>query len=489
VSTPPVIVPPITTPPVTTPPIVNPPAPVLALDPASDSGVHGDGCTNVATPTLTGTGATGDTVTLLDGGAPIGSGTVAGDGTWSIVGTTLPDGTHDLTATETNPTGGVSAASPVLPLIIDTTLPPIPSNLTLDPASDSGTKGDNCTNIGTPVITGTAGAGTVVTLSDAGGVIGTTTADPTTGAWSILSTGPLSEGANGLTTTSTNTAGNSSSAGLTVTLDTTPPTVTDALGSNGITVTGAGDPNTAVTISEGGTVVGTAQGDASGAWSFNAAGLAPGAHSLVASETDAAGNTGSAAPLAVAVSDPRFNLVDASTAASVLLHGSDYAGPVDHLQAAYDYTGSNSSVISALVGNVFIGAGAGENAAAAKDGTNVLAGGNGSSWLVGADGSDGGTDTFFLSPQDGQAAWDTLVNFHVGDMLTLWDYNSAAGSVTPVGIAGATGAEGQTMSVDFGQGAGATTLVTFAGLSASAQFSTMTGSTGGHDFSMLTRTA
>ena len=274
-----------------------------------------------------------------------------------------------------------------------------------------------------------------------------------------------------------------------VTLDTTPPAVTDALGTDGVTVKGGGDPNTAVTITESGKVVGEVESNATGVWSFNAASLDPGAHSLVANETDAAGNTGAASPLAVTISDPRFAVVNTATSASVLLHGADYAGPVGHLQAAYKYTGADSSVISALVGNVFIHAGAGENAAAAKDGNNVLAGGDGSSWLVGASGADGGTDTFFLSAQGGQPSWNTLLNFHIGDMLTLWDFNSASGSTRSVGNQGANGAKGETISVDFGHGSGASMLVTFAGLSSTAQFTSTTGSTGGLNFDMLTRTA
>ena len=280
-------------------------------------------------------------------------------------------------------------------------------------------------------------------------------------------------------------AASSSSSDPTVTLDTTPPAVTDALGTDAVTVKGGGDPNTAVTITESGSV----ESNATGAGSFNPASLDLGAHSLVASETDSAGNTGSASPLAATISDPRFAVVNPATSASVLLHGADYAGPVNHLQAAYNYTGADSSVISALVGNVFIHAGAGENAAAAKDGNNVLAGGNGSNWLVGASGADGGTDTFFLSAQGGQPAWDTLLNFHVGDMLTLWDFNSASGSISSVGNQGASGGKGETISVDFGHGSGASTLVTFAGLSSMAQFTSTTGSTGGLDFNMLTRTS
>lgn len=310
----------------------------------------------------------------------------------------------------------------------------------LAPASGSGAQGDDLNNVASSALTGTGGA-------------------------------------------------DSSSSGPTVTPDTTPPAVTDALGADGVTVNGEGNPNTAVTISESGQVIGNVESNATGAWSFNAASLDPGAHSLVASETDPAGNTGSASPLAVTIPDPRFDVTNTVTAASILLHGIDYVGPVDHLQAAYNFTGTDSSVISALVGNVFIQAGAGENAAVAKDGNNVLAGSDGSSWLVGASGADGGSDTFFVSAQGNQPAWDTLVNFHVGDMLTLWGFNSASGSTSSVGNQGTSEAKGETIGVNFGQGSGASTLVTFAGLSSNAQFTSTTGSTGGLDYSMLTRTA
>jgi len=267
------------------------------------------------------------------------------------------------------------------------------------------------------------------------------------------------------------------------------PTVTDTLAADGVTVTGTSDPNASVTIANGTQTIGTAQADANGAWSFDTTTLTPGPYSLVASETNSAGNTGSAPPLAVTV-PARFNVTDVVTANQTLLHGSDYPGPVDYLQAGYNYTGTDNSVISALVGSVFMHAdSSGENAEVALSGNNVLASGSSSSWLVGASGADGGNDTFFLSDQGNQQTWDTLVNFHVGDMLTLWDFNPTKGSTTSLGLQGADKAQGDTIAVDFGNGSNSSTLVTFAGLPTSAQFSTTTGSTGGHDYMMMTRTA
>ena len=79
------------------------------------------------------------------------------------------------------------------------------------------------------------------------------------------------------------------------------PAVTTALahatGSNNVTsndaLTGAADPNATVTLSEGSTVLGTATANASGVWSFTPTGLAQGTQTITASETNAAGLTGS----------------------------------------------------------------------------------------------------------------------------------------------------------------------------------------------------
>ena len=83
---------------------VAPPVPgSLALAPASDSGVAGDGITNINTPVITGTGIAGDTITLLDspldGSTPVttvGTATVGADGTWSITTSALANGARTL---------------------------------------------------------------------------------------------------------------------------------------------------------------------------------------------------------------------------------------------------------------------------------------------------------------------------------------------------------------------------------------------------------
>ena len=59
-------------------------------------------------------------------------------------------------------------------------------------------------------------------------------------------------------------------------------------------IKGTGQASTAVTIKEGSTILGTTTADSTGAWSFTPAGLAEGAHTLTATQTDLAGNTGTA---------------------------------------------------------------------------------------------------------------------------------------------------------------------------------------------------
>ena len=75
----------------------------------SDSGVPGDGVTNVSRPTFIGTGQAWATVQLFAiqaGSSPtntrlMGQAIVGGDGAWSINSTSLPDGTYTVTAVQT----------------------------------------------------------------------------------------------------------------------------------------------------------------------------------------------------------------------------------------------------------------------------------------------------------------------------------------------------------------------------------------------------
>ena len=69
-----------------------------------------------------------------------------------------------------------------------------------------------------------------------------------------------------------------------------------------LTLTGTAEANATVKVFDGATLLGSAVANGSGAWSYTTAALANGAHSLTATATDAAGNTGAAsAALAVTI--------------------------------------------------------------------------------------------------------------------------------------------------------------------------------------------
>jgi VCBS repeat-containing protein len=88
-------------------------------------------------------------------------------------------------------------------------------------------------------------------------------------------------------------------------IDTRAPAVTERLANDtGVsgtdrdttddTLAGTGDPFATVTFTEGGNPIGTATANAGGSWTFAPIALAAGPHTIVASETDGAGNQGTA---------------------------------------------------------------------------------------------------------------------------------------------------------------------------------------------------
>lgn len=158
-----------TAPPVTTP--VPPAAPVLL------STFPADGVTAATTLPLAGTGVPGATVSALAPGhaAPLATGTVASDGSWSLTLdlSGLTDGSWRLDAVQTTSAG--TSAPAVFDIAIDrTALAPV--ILVVDTGSGAET------NRLAPIITGTAEPGATVELADHDAVVATVTADDT-GHW------------------------------------------------------------------------------------------------------------------------------------------------------------------------------------------------------------------------------------------------------------------------------------------------------------------
>jgi hypothetical protein len=103
--------------------------PVLAT--ASDNGVSStDGVTSIQTPVFTGSGAEPSaTIKLYSDGVKVGEGTVQSNGTWSITSDNIAtQGIHQITATQTDLAGHVSAASTAFELDIVYSAPSLTSS-------------------------------------------------------------------------------------------------------------------------------------------------------------------------------------------------------------------------------------------------------------------------------------------------------------------------------------------------------------------------
>lgn len=147
--------------------------------------------------------------------------------------TGLLDGSHTFAVRAVDAAGNVGdpSANYAWTIILDTTAPAAPSTPDLTDASDTGISNtDNITKVSTPTFTGTAEAGSTVKIFSDGVLKGSGTA---TGGSYTITTGTLADGVHGITATATDAAGNVSvaSSGLSVTIDTGAPTLTQSINS------------------------------------------------------------------------------------------------------------------------------------------------------------------------------------------------------------------------------------------------------------------
>ena len=298
---------------------VAPTAPLADVASSSDTGSsNNDNITSDTTPTLTGSDANpGDTITIKNGAAIIGTALVSSDGTWSITpSSVMSAGTYSLSVTATDAAGNVSQPT-ALPLTIDTTAALIPAAPNLVDASDTGSSNtDNNTSKNAPTFNGTGTAGDTITIYDGATVLGTAVVD-STGNWAFAAP-VLADGVHSITTTATDLAGNLStahSAALLVTIDTSAPNapVADVAASSdtGVntdnitsdttpTITGSGTNGDIIKLYDAaGNLLGTAT-VIGGSWSITPSNpLAEGTQNLQVTATDSAGNV--SAPSAVPV--------------------------------------------------------------------------------------------------------------------------------------------------------------------------------------------
>jgi hypothetical protein len=234
----------------------------------------------------------------------VGTTTVGGNNKWTFdfSGTTLAPGSYTFTATATDSLGNVSDFANPVSVVIDTTIPNVPTFSGISP--DTGISAtDGITDMKNPVLNGTAQANSLVQIYQNGAkaAVGSVMSD-SSGHWSYQSNG-LGDGAYAFTATVTDLAGNVSavSAPLAVTVDTHAPNAplivgvsqsTDSLGAVTLTVSGTAEALSQVQVSLNGALLGSANSDAAGNWSYNYSplSLAGGMDNFTAVAIDLAGN-------------------------------------------------------------------------------------------------------------------------------------------------------------------------------------------------------
>ena len=328
----------------------------------------------------------------------------------TVNGAGAPDQTHyvftapttvsiaiDATASINGPAGAFVDFTITDTLHQPGTTPPAVTGLALAPASDSGVRGDEITNVVEPKIIGFGEAGDTVDLYDGDTLVGTGKVD-TAGNWAITVNTPLTDGPHTLTATETLDGETSSpSAALVITIDTTPPDPPSAPllgstapgGTNGGTeitdlsrplITGTAAPGDAIDLYAGSTLLGEGTADADGQWSITARSLTPGSYDLTATATDAVGN--------VSVASPITNLTvipDTQTAVAV------GAGNADVVLGAGNFAitfGDGDVSVQAARGMTSITGGGGNDGLDIGAGDDAVMLGNGNDAVIGTSGND-----------------------------------------------------------------------------------------------------
>lgn len=260
-------------------------------DVPNNTGAIGNGqSTNDTQPTLNGTAEANSAVSIFDNGALVATVNANASGNWSWTPTAaLGQGGHAYSVSAADAAGNVSAASPSITIIVDTIAPGAPGNLVINATGNR--------------VTGTAEAGSTVTItSETGVVLGTATADGT----------------------------GSVSSAATVIVDTLAPgTPSGTLSADGGSLSGLAEANSTVTVTLAGGVTLTTTAGSNGAWSLTLPTKQIEGQLINVTATDAAGNAsgtlGITAPvLPLAARDNITSLDLTSTAVTSTQNYSDY---------------------------------------------------------------------------------------------------------------------------------------------------------------------
>ncbi|WLH73168.1 Ig-like domain-containing protein [Pseudomonas fluorescens] len=322
--------------------------------------------TDDAQPTINGTGADGTIITVFANGVPLGTTTVVG-GQWSFTPPgPLDEGLNNLSAQATDAAGNPSPSTGDYPINVDTSAPSAPTgqSLTDDVGAITGpiVAGDT-TDDANPTFSGMAEAGALVVIYDNGLAIGSTSADPITGAWSFTPAAPLVNGPHSFAAQAVDSAGNTGPMGPAIpfNVDTSGVviSITSVVDNEGTitgnltsgqttddttpTLNGQATPGGIVSIYDGATLLGTVMADATtGQWSFTTPVLFAGPHGLTATVTTLAG--GESAPT------PVFDVIIDTVAPLAPLIG-DVADDVGVIQGTVADGGSTDDTTPTLSGS------------------------------------------------------------------------------------------------------------------------------------------
>ncbi|POT27985.1 large repetitive protein [Citrobacter freundii] len=260
--------------------------------------IANNGITDDATPTLTGTGEAGSTINIYDNGILIGMQTVDSNGNWTFTpDIPLSDGVHNLTLTQTDAAGNVSAETRVPTFTVDTTPPAAAVISSVNPE-------------GTTVIGRAEPGSLVIIIGSNNQVLGSTTVDRT-GNFSIAISPSQTHGealiakiqdqAGNIGPDTPFNATNSGYPGVPVivsVMDDFAPS-TGLLSNNQATndqtptLSGTADANSTVNIYNNGVFVESVLADPSGNWTWTSATLLPdGPHAFTATATNHLGTGG-----------------------------------------------------------------------------------------------------------------------------------------------------------------------------------------------------
>ena len=229
---------------------------------------------------------------LIDGGL-VGAAVVNGAGGWAFTSAVvLGQGLHGVTVQVADAAGNVSAFSVPRSFTVDSISPAAPA--VLAPANLA------LVATATPTISGTAEAGTTVTVLIDGAVAGMAAVNGA-GSWAFTPAAALSQGPHGVAAQVSDAAGNASASSIprSFTVDTLPPAVPVVLSPTNLAevstttplISGSAEAQSAVAVFIDEALVGRVPVDEMGNWTFTpTVALGQGLHGARAQAADVAGN-------------------------------------------------------------------------------------------------------------------------------------------------------------------------------------------------------